>query len=388
METHSAYSELQSKKCLLVISTTKIASDVRIVRHLRVLRESFEIFTIGYGESPEESIKHVEIPSDLSYLPISKGVIVPHLLGKFDHSAKSTPAVKFIQKAILGIKYDVVIVNDVQCLPLLPSIVGPKVVDMHEYAPLEMEDDWRFRLLLMSYYTFLCKKYLPLASKVVTVSPGLASKYQSEFGIDVEIVLNARSEVRSTSLSNRSSDDTIRLVHTGLAASGRHLEWMIEAIGDVAGVSLDLYLVEAPRQSRTLKSLKKLTAKYENCSVKSPVPSSELPSVISKYDAGLVFIAPSNFSLRHCMPNKLFDCIQARRPVIVGPSPDMADFVRKHDVGFVCPTFDVGDLRKTIMGISRADLDLRSESLDRTAVSINEESEGLKLRDIVLSVMK
>jgi hypothetical protein len=163
---------------------------------------------------------------------------------------------------------------------------------------------------------------------------------------------------------------------------------MIEAIGDVAGVSLDLYLVEAPRQSRTLKSLKKLTAKYENCSVKSPVPSSELPSVISKYDAGLVFIAPSNFSLRHCMPNKLFDCIQARRPVIVGPSPDMADFVKKYDIGFVCPTFDVDDLRKTIIGISRADLDLRSESLDRTAVSINEESEGLKLRDIVLSVMK
>jgi hypothetical protein len=264
----------------------------------------------------------------------------------------------------------------------------PTVVDMHEYAPLEMEDDWRFRLLLMRYYTFLCKRYLPLASKVVTVSPGLASNYQSEFGINVEIILNARSEVDSKSLSNRSSEDTIRLVHTGLAASGRHLEWMIEAIGDVAGVSLDLYLVEAPRQSRTLKSLKKLTAKYENCSVKSPVPSSELPSVISKYDAGLVFIAPSNFSLRHCMPNKLFDCIQARRPVIVGPSPDMADFVRTHDIGFVCPTFDVADLRKTIIGISRADLDLRSESLDRTAVSINEESEGLKLRDIVLSVMK
>ncbi len=378
----------QSKKSLLVISTTKIASDVRILRHLRALQESFEIFTIGYGVSPEESSKHIEIPSDLSYLPISRGVIVPHLLGKFNNSAKSTPAIKFIQKAMLEIKYDVVIVNDVQCLPLLPSIVGPKVVDMHEYAPLEMEDDWRFRLLLMRYYTFLCKKYLPLASKVVTVSSGLANKYQSEFGIDVEIILNARSEVESISLSDKSSDEMIRLVHTGLAASGRHLEWMIEAVGDVPGVSLDLYLVEAPRQSRTLKSLKKLTAKYENCSVMSPVPSSELPGIISKYDAGLVFIAPSNFSLRHCMPNKLFDCIQARRPVIVGPSPDMADFVETHDLGFVVPTFDVADLRKTVMGISRSDLDRRSESLDRTAVSINEESEGLKLRNIVLSAMK
>jgi hypothetical protein len=74
--------------------------------------------------------------------------------------------------------------------------------------------------------------------------------------------------------------------------------------------------------------------------------------------------------------------------VIVGPSPDMADFVETHDLGFVVPTFDVADLRKTVMGISRSDLDRRSESLDRTAVSINEESEGLKLRNIVLSAMK
>jgi hypothetical protein len=388
METQSDSSKLQSKKRLLVISTTKMASDVRIMRHLRVLQQSFDIVTVGFGDSPNEATKHIEIPTGLSYLPISKEVIMPHLLGKFDKSAQSTPAVKFIQKAILGIEYDVAILNDVQCLPLVPSIVGPTVVDMHEYAPLEMEDDWRFRLLLMRYYTFLCRKYLPMASKVVTVSPGLAKKYQSEFGIEVEIILNARSEVRSTSLSKKSSNEIIRLVHTGLATSGRHLEWMIEAIGGAPGVSLDLYLVEAPRQARTLKSLKKLATKYDNCAVKPPVPSSELPIVISEYDAGLVFIAPSNFSLRHCMPNKLFDCIQARRPVIVGPSPDMADFVEKHNIGFVSPTFDVGDLRNTVMNISHADLEKRSESLDRIAVSINEETEGFKLRDIVLSIMK
>jgi hypothetical protein len=374
---------------IVIVAFTHIDRDVRVLRQIKSLATSADVVTIGYGLQPPGTTQHFQIPPSLKYLPISFMSLVSLALRRYDAALRFTTAYAWTAEVLKDIRADIIYLNDVQTIGLVSqSVSTPAVIDMHEYAPLEMEDDWRFRLLLMRYYTFLCKKYLPLASKVVTVSPGLASKYQSEFGIDVEIILNARSEVQSTSLPNGSSDETIRLVHTGLAASGRHLEWMIEAIGDVPGVSLDLYLVEAPRQSRTLKSLKKLTAKYENCSVRSPVPSSELPSVISKYDVGLVFIAPSNFSLRHCMPNKLFDCIQARRPVIVGPSPDMADFVRLHDIGFVCPTFDVADLRKTIIGISRADLDLRSESLDRTAVSINEESEGLKLRDIVLSVMK
>ena len=379
-----------NKETLVVVSYTRISDDVRISRHLKSLLESYDIITVGYGPPPLDVIKHFSIPDELKYLPINLRGLFGLAIRNYPFSVKQTQAHRHVQKIIEELNPRLIIFNDVQTIALQDSLSNEcvSVIDMHEYAPLEMEDDWRFRLLLMRYYTFLCKTYLPLASKVVTVSPGLASKYQSEFGIDVEIVLNARSEVRSTSLSDRSSDETIRLVHTGLAASGRHLEWMIEAIGDVPGVSLDLYLVEAPRQSRTLKSLKKLTAKYKNCSVRPPVPSSELPSVISEYDVGLVFIAPSNFSLRHCMPNKLFDCIQARRPVIVGPSPDMADFVKKYDIGFVCPSFDVDDLRKTIMGISRADLDLRSDSLDRTAVSINEESEGLKLRRILLSVTK
>jgi len=380
--------EQQTPKTLLVVSTTRMCDDVRIKRHIARLSERFQVISVGYGTHPEYSVHHIQIPDLLPYLPISLSVLPFHLLRRYRKTSQRVQAIAFITKAIKDLVFDVALLNDVQTLPVMEVIYKPVVVDMHEYAPLEMEDDWRFRFLLMRYYTFLCKEYLPLASRVVTVSPGLARKYQSEFGIDVEIVLNARTEVESISLSDKSSNEMIRLVHTGLAASGRHLEWMIEAVGDVPGVSLDLYLVEAPRQSRTLKSLKKLATKYENCSIKPPVPSSELPSVISKYDAGLVFIAPSNFSLRHCMPNKLFDCIQARRPVIVGPSPDMADFVKKHDIGFVCPTFAVDELRKTIMGLNRAELDGKSESLERTAVSINEESEGLKLRDIILSVMK
>lgn len=376
------------KKSLLVVSFTKIASDVRINRHIQHLSQEFEIMSVGYGRQPENVKKHLEIPQSLKYLPLSPVGIFRLLFNLMGNHGPKSQALKFVSSQITVLNPAVVLINDVQCLPLIDVLDTQviKVLDMHEYAPLEMEDDWRFRILLKRYYTYLCARYMKQADAVITVSDGLAQRYSVEFEIPVQVVMNARDYVEKT--REPVASDVLRLVHTGLAARGRHLERMIHAVGVLPDVSLTLYLVQAPRQSRTLKSLKKLTAKYENCSVNPPVPSSELPSLISNFDAGLLFIAPSNFSLRHCLPNKLFDCIQARRPVIVGPSPDMADFVKKHDVGFVSPTFDVDDLRKTIMGISRADLDRRSESLERTAVSINEESEGIKLRDILLSAMK
>jgi hypothetical protein len=374
---------------IVIVAFTNIDRDVRVLRQIKSLAVSTEVITIGYGLQPPGTTHHFQIPSSLKYLPISPKSLMSLALRRYDNALRFTNAFSWTAEILKKIRADIIYLNDVQTIGLVSqSVSTPTIIDMHEYAPLEMEDDWRFRFLLMRYYTFLCKKYLPQASKVVTVSPGLARRYESEFGVDVELIMNARSNVQSSLLQNKSNDETIRLVHTGLAANARHLEWMIEAIGDVPGVSLDLYLVEAPRQSRTLKSLIKLTSKYRNCSVMSPVPSAELPTVISHYDAGLLFIAPSNFSLRHCLPNKLFDCIQARRPVIIGPSPDMADFVIKHDVGFVCPTFKVDDLRRTVTNISRADLDMKTEAINRTALSINEESEGQKLRGIVLSLLK
>ena len=374
---------------IVIVAFTHIDRDVRVLRQIKSLVASADVVTIGYGLQPPGTTQHFQIPPSLKYLPISLKSLISLGLGQYNAALRFTTAYAWAAEKLKEVSADLIYLNDVQTIGLVgQSGSTPTIIDMHEYAPLEMEEDWRFRLLLMRYYTFLCKKYLPLASKVVTVSPGLATRYESEFNIDVDIIMNARSEVQNSSLQEQSNDQTIRLVHSGLAANARHLEWMIEAVGDVPGVSLDLYLVEAPRQARTLKSLIKLTAKYKNCSIKSPVPSSELPTVISNYDAGLLFIAPSSFSLRHCLPNKLFDCVQARRPAIVGPSPDMADFVRQHDIGFVCPTFDIDDLRKTLTGLSRADLEKKTEALNRIAVSINEESEGQKLRGIVLSLLK
>ena len=370
-----------------MISFTKIASDVRINRHIQHLSKEFEITSIGYGPQPLNASVHIEIPSSLKYLPLSVNGILRLLFNFLGRKGPRTQSVDYVSLRLAELETKTVLINDVQCLPLIDSLDTNSVivVDMHEYAPLEMEDDWRFRLLLKRYYTFLCATYLGRVSAVVTVSDGLAKKYSKEFGIHAEVVMNAREYVNVE--SKPAASNVIRLVHTGLAARSRHLENMVFAVGGLQGFSLSMYLVPAPRQKRTLTKLRKLCDLYDNCVLESPVPSSELPQTIAQYDVGLLYIHPSNLSLKHSLPNKLFDCIQARRPVIVGPSPDISEFVNQYDIGYVAQSFDVEEIRSLIISLDKKMLAGKKKNLDEAAEKVNAHTECKKLLAVIQSAI-
>jgi hypothetical protein len=378
---------MESKKKIVIIAFTNIYKDVRVLRTIQSLSKTFEITTIGYGLKPEGVNQHHQIPDELPYLPLNIKGILSLLLGKFHAAVKNTKAVQWTSEILDSSSFDAIYCNDVQTVCLLDNRKFSRVlIDMHEYAPLEMEDDWRFRLLLQRYYTFLCEKYLPRADAVITVSDGLAQKYADEFAINVSVVYNARELCLQTSAPTQSSK--VRLIHTGLAAKGRRLQSMINAVKKLPQYELDMYLVEAPRQKATLRALKNKAAKTTNCRILPPVPSTELPQTISQYDAGLVFLAPSNFSLKHSMPNKLFDCVQARVPIISGPSPDIAQFIEQRSIGFIAEGFLAEDLIKLLREIDHDALRSMREDLEDVALQLNAESEGQKLLHIVESVLQ
>ena len=49
---------------------------------------------------------------------------------------------------------------------------------------------------------------------------------------------------------------------------------------------------------------------------------------------------PVTFNLKHCMPNKLFEFIQGRLAVAIGPSPDMAKFLIDNEIGIIAESFE------------------------------------------------
>jgi glycosyltransferase involved in cell wall biosynthesis len=348
---------------LAIVAFSNISRDPRVLRQISFLSTKFQVITIGYGPKPDRSSKHIEIPRRLGYLPLRPVALVSLIFRNYERVLRVIPTADFVREQLTQLAPDAILANDV--LTLSPCIESgfPVVADMHEYAPREMEEDWRFRVLLQTLYVYICRTRLPLCRAIFTVSDGLAREYEHEFKVSVSVVRNIR-EVPSTSWHPLKLDTElpVRLVHTGLAARARKLERLIMAVGESTQLQMDLYLVPAPRQRRYFRRLKTIIKKYSNVRLLNPVEPEKLPETIAMYDAGALVIYPSSFSLQHCLPNKLFDCIAANRPVVVGPSPDLAQFVTTHGIGVVTRSFSVEDIREALLSLKQLDLNSFSRS--------------------------
>jgi hypothetical protein len=65
-----------------------------------------------------------------------------------------------------------------------------------------------------------------------------------------------------------------------------------------------------------------------------------LTEATNDYDVGVFLLPPVNLSRRYALPNKLFEFIQARLAIAIGPSPEMATVVRSYGCGIVTDDFD------------------------------------------------
>jgi hypothetical protein len=79
-----------------------------------------------------------------------------------------------------------------------------------------------------------------------------------------------------------------------------------------------------------------------------PVPFDEIVPVLTGYDVGIFVCPPTTFNLLHALPNKLFEFVQARLGIVVGPSPEMARIVREHGLGVVADGFTVEDTARAL----------------------------------------
>ncbi|MGC3948657.1 MAG: hypothetical protein QM762_29850 [Chryseolinea sp.] len=60
---------------------------------------------------------------------------------------------------------------------------------------------------------------------------------------------------------------------------------------------------------------------------------------VNSYDIGVFLLPPINFNYENTLPNKLFDFIQGRLGVAIGPTPEMAEIVNQYKNGVVANDF-------------------------------------------------
>lgn len=253
---------------------------------------------------------------------------------------------------------DLVIANDLETWPIAFKLktLSAKVkivLDAHEYYPRHFENKFLWKLMHSAYYKYICDKYIHQANKLITVSAGIKNEYDEKFGIQSVLVLNSP-EFAENLQPNLIENETVKLIHHGIANSSRKLDKMIRMM-DYLEPRFHLYLMLMPTDESYLQKLKKM-AEGKRITFLNPVPTMEISSYINQFDMGVFLLEPVNFNYANALPNKFFEFIQARLAIIIGPSPEMSQIVLKENNGAVSSTYDEVDVSKTLNALSTEEI--------------------------------
>lgn len=369
----------------LIISPSEIATDPRVLRHIQVAREFGSVYTCGYGSEPEGVVEHFEIPANSRFLTRSIINLIAIQFGFHKFAARRTQFFCEASSQLRGREFDVVVANDVHSIQtVVENFELSRIwVDMHEYAPLESEHDWRWRIAYQRHVRHLCFNYLSKVAAVSSVGKNICKRYEAELHRPVDLIRNASNyHNQSVKEKEQASIPPLRCVHVGAAIRARQIEDLVTSIGGCAPkMTLDLFLI--PTDEKYFSELLALASQYETVRINSPVPQSQLIDTISKFDVGCIAIPPTSFNYANCLPNKFFQYVQARIPIMSGPIPEVAEMIKSLNIGWVAEGFSEKDSTRCLESISQEQINQKLSNLDFAAKQLSSESDNEVRRSII-----
>ena len=288
-----------------------------------------------------------------------------------------------LQHQLAERRFDLIITHYCTLLPLAFAVkdtAAKVMLDAKEYYPGEFVDQWRWRLLTKPVNEYLCAEYLHRCDKIITVSDGLAQRYRTEYAVQPEVIMSLPT-FRPLAPA-QTNDRAIRIVHHGWANPSRRTEIMIEMMDYVDGrFALDLMLVVD--RSKYWDRMATMANQRENVRIIPPVSMQDIVPFTNRYDIGVFLCKPTNPSLEYTLPNKLFEFIQARLAVAIGPSIEMKRILEEYGCGVVSTDFEPQSLAKELNGLT-ADRIMSYKMKSHAAASeLSAETSRARVKEIV-----
>ncbi len=279
--------------------------------------------------------------------------------------------------------FSIIFVENPELLPFaLENKKQAKVIfDAREYYPEQFAALLHFRIFYKPLAIFLCRSFFHQADCLITVCDSLAEKYKKEFNLNMRIIRSVPVyhdlQIKKTNPAN------IKIVHSGFATPDRKIENMIYLMNLLdERFSLDFFLVG---NENYIKKLKKIAAKNKKIHFCPPLKFDAIIPTLNSYDIGIFLLEPTGFNKQFALPNKLFEFIQARLAVAIGPSPEMAKVVNQYRCGIISPDFNPESLAQLINRLTPVEIDLMKKNSNLAAKELCFEKEAEKLKSILFA---
>lgn len=337
-----------SRPRILILSFSPIATDARVLKQVALASQLGDVVTCGYGPTPPGAVEHHRIPDELSIYPLNPRLLLLRL-GR--RALRTAPAVTWALDQLREVSADAVIADDLEAVPVALARYPARTIhaDLHEYTPGQHSNDAGWRRHLAPLYRSLVRREVRRVGSVTTVAPIIRDEYERLSGRDdIGVVINATPFRDATP---QPVGEPIRLVHSGVALRNRRLELMLDAVERTTRpVRLDLYLM--PNDPAYLAELRDRADAIPGLTVHPAVPYADLVDTLAAGDVGVFVLPPITQNYEWALPNKLFDFVQARLGVIIGPSSQMAAYVEGHGFGTVLADFTADSLAAELDGLT------------------------------------
>ncbi len=220
--------------------------------------------------------------------------------------------------------------------------------------------------------------------KMITVSDGIAIEYFKNFNIKPGVVTNAcfYVDIKTSDIDS----EHIKLIHHGGATPSRKIELMIKMMDYLdKRFTLDLMLLNTSPDY--LKKLKHIANNKDNIRFIKPIPMRKVVYYINEYDIGIYILEENSFNNKYALPNKLFEFIQAKLAVAIGPSLEMAKIVKKYNCGIVASDFKPETMAKELNKLTKDEINYYKYQSDKASQELSAERNLQKFTHIVASLL-
>ena len=291
---------------------------------------------------------------------------------------------------LLFAKVDLIFSNDLDTLPaaFLASRIKRKklIYDTHEYFTEMPELVGRKRV--QAIWKAFERTIFPKLDNIITVNDSIARLYAGEYHKEIHVVRNIPPAFHPEKIKSRTElglpEDNMILILQGTGINiDRGAEEIVLAMKYMENIML--LIVGSGDVLTKLKDMVRSEKLEEKVMFRPKMPFEELRQYTMNANLGLALDKDTNLNYRFSLPNKLFDYIHSRIPVLASDLPEIKEIIEKYDIGFFIPNHTPQAIAETVNRIFENKSRYQTVKLNtgKAGKELSWENEEIKLLNVI-----